>query len=85
LACLEKTAAREMLKGVAVAPPREDCGFTIAAYVEDVDAVYAELTNRGVEFSASPTLQPWGQKTVNFRDPDGHLWEISCFVEGTEE
>lgn len=85
LACLERGAASDMLKGMAVSPKSEDVSFTIAAYVDDVDVTYAELKKRGVKFVVPPVLQPWGQKTANFRDPDGYLWEISCFVESESE
>jgi catechol 2,3-dioxygenase-like lactoylglutathione lyase family enzyme len=49
--------------------------------VEDIDAVYRELTARGVEFSIEPTRQSGpieGQRCCYFRDPDGiqlELWQ----------
>ena len=49
--------------------------FTIA--VDDVDAVHAELTARGVEFINGPIDRPWGIRTACFADPAGHIWEIA--------
>ena len=49
--------------------------FTIT--VDDVDAVHAELTARGVEFINGPIDRPWGIRTACFADPAGHIWEIA--------
>ena len=49
--------------------------FTIT--VDDVDAVHAELSARGVEFINGPMNRPWGIRTACFADPAGHLWEIA--------
>jgi len=46
--------------------------------VEDVDAVVANLSARGIEPQGGPVDRPWGIRTANFADPDGHLWELSC-------
>ena len=42
----------------------------------DVDRCAAELTVAGVGLIAPPTDQPWGHRTVFFRDPDGNVLEI---------
>ena len=48
--------------------------FTIR--VKDCQAVYEELKDRGVEFLTPPV--DWGAEVrAFFRDPDGHLFEIS--------
>jgi len=49
--------------------------------VEDVDALYQELKEKGVEFIVEPKTMPWGQRVAYFTDPDGNLWEISQCVE----
>ena len=49
--------------------------FTIQ--VDDVDAMCAELTERGVELLNGPMDRPWGIRTASFRDPGGHIWEIA--------
>ena len=45
-----------------------------AAYllVEDVDALYAEFTARGVRIELTPTDQTWGNREMYVRDPDGN-------------
>ncbi len=41
--------------------------------VSDVQAIYEELNERGVEFAQTPTKQPWGGTDVLIRDPDGNV------------
>jgi predicted enzyme related to lactoylglutathione lyase len=41
--------------------------------VADIDASYARLRARGVEFVAPPERMPWGGVLAHFRDPDGNL------------
>ncbi|WP_298878166.1 VOC family protein [uncultured Bradyrhizobium sp.] len=42
----------------------------------DVDACAEELVRQGVELLSPPTNQPFGHRTLFFRDPDGNLLEI---------
>jgi lactoylglutathione lyase len=48
-----------------------------AIIVDDVDAVCAELTGKGVTLLNGPEDRPWGMRTANFQDPDGYVWEIA--------
>jgi len=41
--------------------------------VDDIDAVYAELTRRGVEFEGPPARQVWGGTLAHFKDPAGNI------------
>ena len=41
--------------------------------VEDVDAEQARLKPLVTEWVLEPTTQPWGNRSMLFRDPDGHL------------
>jgi catechol 2,3-dioxygenase-like lactoylglutathione lyase family enzyme len=41
--------------------------------VEDVDGEYARLMGLGVPIVKPPTTQPWGLRSVWFRDPDGNI------------
>jgi len=43
---------------------------------EDIDRTYQELKDRGVEFTAPPTKQPWGH-FATFRDADGNQFVVS--------
>lgn len=49
--------------------------------VEDVDKSVAALSEQGIEPQSGPTDRPWGIRTANYADPDGHLWELSCDLE----
>lgn len=64
--------------GVRFAPPEDPNqvahAFTIR--VPDCDAAYATLRSRGAKFITPPYR--WdGETRCFFRDPDGHLFEIS--------
>lgn len=41
--------------------------------VDDVDAEYARLSNMDINWVKHPTVQPWGNKSIYFRDPDENL------------
>jgi lactoylglutathione lyase len=43
---------------------------------EEVDACETSLRQEGVAIVAPATDQPWGHRTMFFRDPDGNLLEI---------
>lgn len=48
----------------------------LAASVDNVDAMYADLKAKGVHVFRPPTDQPWGLRTAYFTDPEGNFWEI---------
>jgi catechol 2,3-dioxygenase-like lactoylglutathione lyase family enzyme len=74
---LSSSAAPELLApaqpGDGLAGPR----FVLTINVPDVDAVAAELVERGVVLLNGPIDRPWGIRTASFRDPAGHVWEIA--------
>jgi catechol 2,3-dioxygenase-like lactoylglutathione lyase family enzyme len=41
--------------------------------VDDVDAVYDNLTGYVHDFVSEPTTMPWGNRSLLLRDPDGNL------------
>lgn len=43
---------------------------------DDVDATYRELAARGVEFTETPSPQPWGGVQAQFKDQDGNTFVI---------
>lgn len=57
--------------------------FVLSAEVDDVDAAYKTLTQKGVKFLKQPITRDWGQRTTYFRDPDGNVWEIYSMVKKT--
>jgi predicted enzyme related to lactoylglutathione lyase len=44
--------------------------------VDDVDAEYPRVTALGVEWVMPPTTQPWGNRSMIFRDPAGNLVNV---------
>ena len=44
--------------------------------VDDVDAEYPRLDALGVGWVLRPTTQPWGNRSMVFRDPAGNLVNI---------
>ena len=48
-------------------------GCTIEFEVDDVDLQYDRLLEMQVPIVKPPTTQPWGRRSVWFRDPDGNI------------
>ena len=44
--------------------------------IDDVDAEYQRVDAMGVEWVMPPTTQPWGRRSMLFRDPEGHLVNV---------
>ena len=51
--------------------------------VDDVDAEYLRLKPIVSEWEQEPTLMPWGNRSMLFRDPDGNL--VNLFTPATED
>jgi len=45
----------------------------VSLAVPDVQERYEALRERGVEFLAPPSQQPWGGVLASFRDPEGNV------------
>jgi len=74
---LKTTAAGELIEPATVASREAGSRFVFTINVDDVDAMCAELTARGVELLNGPMDRPWGIRTASFIDPGGHIWEIA--------
>ena len=74
---LKTTAAGELIEPAAVAPREAGSRLQLTIEVDDVDAMCAELTARGVVLLNGPMNRPWGVRTASFKDPAGHIWEIA--------
>ena len=74
---LKVSEAHELIEPATVASPDAGSRLQFTIGVDDVDAMCAELTARGVELLNGPMDRPWGIRTVSFRDPAGHIWEIA--------
>jgi len=44
---------------------------------EDVDQIFARLRDKGATIVKEPEETFWGGYSGNFRDPDGHNWEVA--------
>ncbi|MBV1951780.1 MAG: VOC family protein [Cycloclasticus sp.] len=44
----------------------------ISLEVSDIDAVYKDLSGKGVTFTSAPEKQPWGGILAHFNDPSGN-------------
>ena len=55
--------------------------YTIEFEVEDVDREFERLKALNVEIVKPPTTQPWGRRSVWFRDPDRNIVNFYANVE----
>ena len=74
---LDVLEAPGLIEPALVARPEPVSRFQFTIAVDDVDAMCAELTRRGVDLLNGPMDRPWGIRTASFRDPGGHIWEIA--------
>jgi uncharacterized glyoxalase superfamily protein PhnB len=58
---------------------REDSLILATVEVSDVQGLFDEFKERGVEFSQTPTKQPWGGTDFHVRDPDGNVMSFVRF------
>ena len=64
--------------------PRQGLSTMVAVRVEtaeSVEALYDELTAKGVTIVKAPTTHAWNARSNYFSDPDGNLWEIYAWVD----
>jgi catechol 2,3-dioxygenase-like lactoylglutathione lyase family enzyme len=69
-------AVEELLGPVPAA--NGGASFELTIWVEDADAVCADLVGRGVSIATGPLDRPWGMRTAAFLDPDGYVWEVAA-------
>lgn len=74
---LKAPAARDLIDPGTVASREAGSRFQLTIWVDDADAVCAELTTRGVGLLNGPINREWGVRTASFTDPDGHIWEMA--------
>ena len=74
---LALSAARDLIEPATVAGPETGSRFQLTIWVDDTDAVCAELKSRGIELLNGPMDREWGVRTASFEDPDGHIWEVA--------
>jgi lactoylglutathione lyase len=74
---LKMPAARGLIDPAPVAGQDAGSRFQLTIWVDDADAVSAELASRGVALLNGPMNREWGMRTASFTDPDGHIWEVA--------
>ena len=74
---LNISEAPELIQPATVATADSGARMQFTIEVENVDAMCAELSRRGVDLLNGPMDRPWGIRTACFRDPAGHIWEIA--------
>jgi predicted enzyme related to lactoylglutathione lyase len=61
------------LYGARATVPASNRSMILDFQVEDVDRERARLQELVSDFVLEPTNQPWGNRSMLFRDPDGNL------------
>jgi lactoylglutathione lyase len=74
---LAMPAARDLMDPVAVANRDAGSRVLLTIWVDDADAVCADLDRSGVVLLSGPIDREWGKRTASFSDPDGNIWEIA--------
>jgi catechol 2,3-dioxygenase-like lactoylglutathione lyase family enzyme len=74
---LSTSAAGELVEPARVADQDAGARMQFTLEVDDVDAMCADLEQRGVRLLNGPMDRPWGIRTASFADPAGHIWEIA--------
>ena len=81
----KSSEAPRMIAPAVAGRPGNGPRHVFAIIVDDVDAVCAELTGKGVTLLNGPEDRSWGMRTANFQDPDGYVWEIATELPDKEE
>ena len=71
------------LFGAGAAVPRSNQSLILEFRVDDVDEVFSRLGARLGDVVQAPTTQPWGNRSLLCRDPDGNL--VNFFAPVTPE
>ena len=81
---LQVDRAQVQLQGERTATPGGGATAFLTTFTDDVDALHANLVERGIPFFQRPEDQPWGMRPAYFKDPDGHVWEIAQRIEQSD-
>jgi catechol 2,3-dioxygenase-like lactoylglutathione lyase family enzyme len=74
---LSQSQAPSLIGPALVASKSSGSRFQLTIHVDDVDAQAQRLMRLGVTLINGPMDRPWGNRTILFSDPDGHLWELA--------
>jgi len=56
-------------------------GASLYVYVDDVDAVFEQAREAGMEVMVPPMDQFYGDRTCRLKDPWGHEWSLGTHIE----
>ena len=56
--------------------PQHRAQIILDFQARDVDAEYPRIAGLGVDWVTRPTTQPWGNRSMIFRDPAGNLVNV---------
>jgi predicted enzyme related to lactoylglutathione lyase len=71
------------LFGAGSARAADNHSAIIEFLVDDVDTEYERIRQITTDFVNAPTMMPWGNRSLLFRDPDGNL--VNFFTPVTPE
>jgi catechol 2,3-dioxygenase-like lactoylglutathione lyase family enzyme len=74
---LRAEAAPELIEPAPVGGPDAGRRMQLTVWVDDAEAVCAQLQEHGIALLNGPVDRPWGQRTAAFADPAGHVWEVA--------
>lgn len=55
-------------------------GLLLAMVVEDLDARHRRLVDSGIDVVTPPETEPWGERYVQYRDPNGLIVQLVQWV-----
>ncbi|MEO0984589.1 MAG: bleomycin resistance family protein [Cyanobacteria bacterium J06639_14] len=58
-----------------------DKGVWMSIWVDNVDEVYRQCLNQGIEITWEPANMPWHVREMHIRHPDGHVFRVSQELE----
>jgi PhnB protein len=64
--------------------PRRGVSTMLYVYVDNVDAHYRRVCDAGAEVVMELNDRPWGDRTYQVRDPEGHQWIFAQHVRDVE-
>jgi len=64
-----------------ISDPNAPNRFELCFETDDIDNIYKKLKTTGEKFLHEINTELWGQRTIRFFDPDGHLIEIGESME----
>ncbi|MGH2551337.1 MAG: VOC family protein, partial [Thermomicrobiales bacterium] len=74
---LKVSEAPELIAPAPVASRDSGSRVQLTIWVDDTNAVCAEMEKRGIPLLNGPIDRVWGMRTACVMDPDGHIWEFA--------